>query len=270
MFNTSELYQLSFVPPSKEARTKPQIVFTTRTEYLTEIKDRLHRIEDRYSQHAKMYLSSDTSFTHPVSDLFDQVEFGYGRCGFVTAAEGMIHFRIELAGEDHLYYSALTIHILTQAFGAPFDTELLSNRFQQIDLETRCFISGPYAHAMSGCVSPALLAWLREQGKQLEESAHTLREIVKAMRQTWAAIAMPESRQWARDCSASIAPDGRFILHCFGNACDLAIYPDGMSHETSEYGASFSCHNLDIASQQLTLLAGLAKICELARVSKES
>lgn len=186
MFSTSELYELSFVPPSKEARTRPQIVFATRTEYFTGIKDNLYRVVEVYRQHASTYLScdSDITFIHPDSDLFGQVEFGYGRCGFVTTEGGRTYFRIELASEDHIFYSTLTIHVLTLALGISIDLALPSNQLQQVELETRCLPSGPYGHAVGGYVSAHVFEWLRNQGRQRDECARTIQEIVEAMRQT--------------------------------------------------------------------------------------
>lgn len=58
------------------------------------------------------------------------------------------------------------------------------------------------------------------------------------------------------------------MLGCFGNACDIDIYPDHTCGEMDEPYVRFSCHNLDTAAQQMTLLAGLAKLCELARAEE--
>ena len=43
----------------------------------------------------------------------------------------------------------------------------------------------------------------------------------------------------------------------------MGVYPDGISQGIEM--RDLQCHNLDGAVQQLTLLAGLAKLCQLAR-----
>lgn len=69
-----------------------------------------------------------------------------------------------------------------------------------------------------------------------------------------------------RECRATIAPDGRFNLKCPGNACEVSIYPDRLYGDNmGTRSVQFSCHNLDGAVQQITLLVGIAKLCELAR-----
>jgi len=83
------------------------------------------------------------------------------------------------------------------------------------------------------------------------------------MRQAWVAVVPQDLREWASKCGAWITVDGRFMFECLGDACDVAIYPDSLEGE--EGSVEFGCHNLDQARQQVTLLAGLAKLCALAR-----
>ena len=86
----------------------------------------------------------------------------------------------------------------------------------------------------------------------------------EAMRQVYGTVAPSEVREYAEDCCARIGAEGRFYLTCFGNACDLAIYPDSDHSDREESPTNFSCHNLDTVFQQLTLLAGFAVLQELA------
>lgn len=55
---------------------------------------------------------------------------------------------------------------------------------------------------------------------------------------------------------------GRFIINCPGDACGL--HPSDW-HSFKDEGFEFSCHNVDSAIQQLTLIVGLAKLCDMAR-----
>ncbi len=53
---------------------------------------------------------------------------------------------------------------------------------------------------------------------------------------------------------------------CPGDACDVSIYPDQIYGDAlGTKSVRFACHNLDSAAQQITLIAGIAKLCELAR-----
>lgn len=56
--------------------------------------------------------------------------------------------------------------------------------------------------------------------------------------------------------------EGRFITSCPGDACGLNP-ADWYDHKGEGY--RFSCHNVDSPLQQITLLAGLAKLHDLAR-----
>lgn len=68
---------------------------------------------------------------------------------------------------------------------------------------------------------------------------------------------MQEFRAWLRD------DFGGLLLDCPGDACGL--HPSDHFHSRSLRGYAFSCHNVDTAAQQLTLIAGLAALCDLAR-----
>lgn len=267
MYNTSELYQLSFVSPSRRPRTGPQIVFTVKTKHLDEINDRLRIRVTRYREHAEKYCSPETIFTYPVPDLFGHLEFGYGSCGLITIEDDYAHMRIELGSGERLLQCTLTIHLLTQVLADPMDDSHETNRPQQTEFLTSCEIVDFHAHAVGGHVSGAFMAWLREQGKQENSAAVT--DVVRSMRQVWKAITRRKFHKWTKECDARIYSDGRFTLTCPGNACDLSIYPDSLYGDVDKFGVQFSCHNLDTADQQIILLAGFAKLCELARKSEE-
>ena len=266
MFNTSQLYELSFVSP-RRSRTKPAIVFTLKAEYLDEVCQRLHTLAQRCQKYADNYCSTEVMFSPLARDIFGNIEFGYGRCGFVIIEDGEARLYIELRGADHAPHSALTISLLATALCLPIEGTHASNQIQQIDIQTRCDSKAHvYGHAVGGYVSSRLRKWLRAEGeKATGEHAPLPPPVVKAMQETWKAVSGTTYRKSREGCGGSISKDGRFLLVCPGNACDLAIYPDQVFRGGSELPVRFSCHNLDTAIQQLTLLAGLAKLCELAR-----
>lgn len=265
MYNTSELYELSFISPSKKQRRGPQLVFTIQAEYLAEISKRLDLLAKGWAEHANQYCTRGSFFTPVSRDLF-RVEFGYGRCGTVTFEDGKAHLCVELRGGEQVFQSTLTISLLATVLCLPIEGAHQSNQVQQIDIEARCDRKARvYGHAVGGYVSARLRRWLRsEVGKIRGRSSIPMpQKVVQAMQETWFAISGTRFAQSARDCGGSISSDGRFVLTCPGDACDLAIYPDQIRGD--HLSVRFSCHNLDDPIQQLTLLAGLARLCELAR-----
>lgn len=129
---------------------------------------------------------------------------------------------------------------------------------------------GGHGHSVSGWLSQDVMAWLKNYAKDKVDTNSFMQvapmhpEVVYAMRSVWYAISTPERRPYADAASGWVRENGAFSLNCFGDACDLSIYPDSYNGE-NYVSVEFGCHNLDSADQQLTLLAGLAKICELAR-----
>jgi hypothetical protein len=146
-----------------------------------------------------------------------------------------------------------------------------SNHVQLIQISTRCDRDFVYGHAVHGEVYPSFRRWLKKYAKEVKvpkgyEEFHgrPLPAVVqKAMHATVRAIIDPKSRKHVlKECQASVNLDGRFILHCYGNACDVAIYPDSGYIEDPTYPVRFSCHNLDHVTQQMILLSGLAALTD--------
>ncbi|HVV38969.1 MAG TPA: hypothetical protein VHD31_01455 [Candidatus Paceibacterota bacterium] len=266
MYNTAHVYDLSFVAPTRKPRTKPQIVFTLDEELLSELNNRLQHLLRRVN--AARYCGREVQFWYPTPDLFGRIEFGFEKCGLMTKHDGDVSLRIELS-EEMLFCSTLTINLLAHALIVPFEGRKLSNRPQLIDLETLCDrdrLQG-YGHDIGGYVSGGVNAWLRKQGTQVPDDRYSIpvpEEVITAMRHAWYAVAAEDQKRWASECGGRIANDGRFMLECFGNACDVAIYPDNAVAD-EKGSVPFSCHNLDRPDQQITLIAGLAKLCELVR-----
>lgn len=271
MYNTTRLYDLSFVAPQRRPRTKPQIVFSIDTRHFSEISWRLERLAENLSKSACAYFGYETALVLPIPDLFGNVRFGYGACGFVTSVKNETHFHIELSTEQ-CAHAAYTLHALTTALSVPSENTGITNQPQQIDLQTICDTHrSVYGHATGGYVSAEFVDWIKRQaGGDADKCIHApVPDIVeRAMRTTWVTV-KPELRRFAREVRGRVVNDGRFILECFGNACDLAIYPDDMRDTSNDSSLRFSCHNLDTAEQQLTLIAGLAKLCELARSNEQ-
>jgi hypothetical protein len=270
-------YDLAFVTPRRHPRTVPELVFIIDEVHLPEAIDRLHKITNQLTEYARKYLGKDdTTFTLPIPDLFGNKEFGYGKCGYWSLENNKIHLRLQLRPYPSTHYCSLTIFMLTRAFGFPFEDGARSNRQQDVELMTMSEVgrSGGYGHAVGGWISEDVLKWLevytRDKVRSLGiiEAAPMHPEVLQAQQAAWSAISSPKMQQYAssRNIYGWVRGNGSFSLNCFGDACDLSIYPDHWLGEGCG-SVQFGCHNLDSADQQLTLLVGLAKICQLARES---
>jgi hypothetical protein len=270
MFNTAKLYELSFVAPYRKLRKHPQLVFALHVKHLPKIVELLEKLVERYEAHAREYCPEYTRLHSPIPDLFGNIEFGYGRCASITTRDEEMLVHVNLHGGPRLRASTLTIHVLLLVFCVLVEDKTPSNQSQQIDIQTRAdHAAEVYGHAVSGYVSPSMRRWLlRHVARAKEHSYAPLPQAVAdAMYVTWKAVSGAEKMPPKNMFYGSITSDGRFSLNCPGNACDLAIYPDQV-YGGIDTSVRFSCHNLDEAHQQLTLLAGLAKLCELARADE--
>lgn len=273
----THIYDLGFVSPKRRPRTAPEIIFSINEQHLDEAINRLHKTSAHFFKYANDYLGVDTvAFSLPVPDLFGNKEFGYRNCGYWTAEEGKIHFRLPLQPHPWTGYCSLTIFVLTNALGFPFEESVGANRQQDVTLMTSCVRNRPagYGHAAGGWLSTAVHQWLKDYAKNKVQSLGIVNgapmhpTVTKAMRDAWLAVSPPDTRKYykERDIYGWVRESGAFTLSCFGDACDLSVYPDTWLGEGCE-SIELGCHNLDQSTQQLTLISGLATICQLVRES---
>jgi hypothetical protein len=262
-------YALGFFPGHKRKKLPPAITFTIKHSAFEHVINTMRLYQDRFYEHTKKYLKGlDTHFTLPSYDLFGRSMFGFGNCGRFEKKDDELTFFVEIGKSEAIYFATLTIHALSITLHT--EENVPTNREQQVELSTRTDRQAfGWGHILSGNIAMSAVRWIAHyaKGHALYDSYWSTPmhpDVVAAMRTTWIAMSDKRMRQWSRDNSGVMSQDGRFILSCFGNACDIAIYPDIFMHEELEY-VQFSCHNLDSADQQLTLLAGLAKLLELAR-----
>ena len=117
-----------------------------------------------------------------------------------------------------------------------------------------------YGGSLHATVCPPLCVWLSQQ----EHDSDSL-EIVEAMKKVFWHMSSrpdPDSFDYVRFRAWMRQP--KWInLDCPGNACGLD--PDDYGNLSLERGYGLAPHNVDTPIQQLTLLSGLAALCQLAR-----
>lgn len=270
----THIYDLAFIAPKRRPRTPPEILFIIDANHLSELVERLHKTDSRLHAEVSDYLYNRYSrFRLPTPDLFGNIEFGYNSCGYVKVHNGKVHFHLPLRETPWLWDCTMTIHTLVRALNFPFETAGTTNQMQSLVIETLCEngrLAG-YGHGIWGSVHSNLISWLHEYGRVNKQNlgyttaAPMPDAVISAMQSTWCAVTEKRLHKYAgpRDIYGSIRDDASFSLNCFGNACDMGVYPDSV-FSACEF-ANMGCHNLDSANQQVTLLAGLAKLCEIAR-----
>lgn len=92
-------------------------------------------------------------------------------------------------------------------------------------------------------------------------------EMIQAMKTAYKFMFEPQEDLYQHDFHAGIFSEfGWLNTDCPGNACGLNPNHDaGYDMEKPGHGYKFSCHNVDSAAQQLTLLAGLAALHDKAK-----
>lgn len=116
-----------------------------------------------------------------------------------------------------------------------------------------------YGGTLNAIVTPTLASWLSQQPDHwhLEPVLAAMKDAYHAM---WAS--KPDYFQFGAICRQP-----KWInLSVPGNACGLD--PSDYYDKSPDTGYKLSPHNTDSGLQQLTLLAGLAKLCDLAREEK--
>lgn len=262
-------YDLGFFSGNKKKKLPPAITFTIRESDFEDVVARMRQYKERFHEHTTQYLGNlDTYFTLPYRDLFGRETCGFGGCARIEHKDDEVTFFVEIGKAERIYFATLTIHALSIVL--QYGEETPSNREQQIDLSVRTDrqVFG-WGHMLGGYIAMSTVRWIAHYAKEHVVynsywSTPMHPAVVSAMRTTWKAMSSKRMKRWSQDTGGMMSQEGRFVLMCFGNACDIAIYPDIPMHEDMEY-VQFSCHNLDSADQQLSLLAGLAKLLELAR-----
>jgi len=142
-------------------------------------------------------------------------------------------------------------------WGTGSPSSRISTRSQLLTVQT-ITVQSMHGGSLYGMFSIPLVRWL----SRLPENTH-LKKVEDAMKAAhnrmlgWRSYNRHEFRVRLQN------EKGGLQMDCPGNACGL--HPSDMFHSGFKEGYDFSCHNVDTPMQQLTLIAGLAALCDLAR-----
>jgi hypothetical protein len=133
-----------------------------------------------------------------------------------------------------------------------------TDRLQLLTVQT-VTLQGMHGGSLDGMLSIGLARWLRRfpAGTRLG-SIEAVMRLAYGRMLGYRKYDRHDFRVWLQD------DKGRLVLDCPGknNCC---IHPDGWPSSDTPRGYDFTCHNVDTPMQQLTLIAGLAALCDLAR-----
>lgn len=259
----------------------PAIVVTVVPEAAEQFVEFLARrvrvTQERYMPGWRSYIGDEA----PNVELCDEGTlfawaFGFGGVAVRDVGEFGLRYVIELGREKTLKQIAATCQFLFEMLERFYHTldagEGFVGNTQQLMLISPGHLPGKYEHShpLTGQAHTAFVAWVgqyaarvqKQDSKALQAVAHVRNAMVDAWKQLHTRT--PDMRRYATEGRVQLSEDGRFQLQCFGNACDVSIYPDTLNEPESGLPSSIDCHNLDDPAAQITLLAGLAALYELA------
>ncbi len=257
------VYDLDFIPRDISLSRKSEIVCTMSTatfeRLMPHILDLVVVNEDRINSYLPKkswrFLQGEKGFV------------GYGACCRLEQQDGDVHLYFELRSAT-VRETVVTLVLLTYALRGCFTSSDVKKveKPQLLDIATY-FNPTPHGYCPEGRTFPAFGRWLVKQSEK--QGWDSMLKVRESMMEAWQAVAPRAVRKYANDCSCSFSDDGRFALGCFGDACDMAIYPEGVIGSVAEYGARINSHNVESPYEQLTLVAGLAEMWGLARTDLE-
>jgi hypothetical protein len=271
MFN-QHIYDLGAVASNENGN--PEIFFEISNIHFDEFLSRVRVRVSSLDEHALLYFRNKVpKFSIPTSKETNGL-FGYGGCAGYCVNDSHVKLSIPMKSNRSLANYAMTLNVIVSCLFGDFATFSGSNKKQQSSIYLLTRSSGGYAHGVEGYISEDTISWIQEYAKANTNTQQPLpSEVVEVMQAVFKKVCIKEVRKYVTDAGGWIRKSGAFTLRCFGDSCDLSVYPDAFGwHEEEDKPANmpmgfvaFGCHNLDAAWQQLTLFAGFAKLYELTR-----
>lgn len=151
-----------------------------------------------------------------------------------------------------------SLEIFLKALSMQLGTDVPILEPQLFTIES-CSGIGNHSHSVGGYMSPVAVRFLETYSDSYDISDH-LPEVEKVMFDAYRQI-LGEVRYYDESSFRCHVRGGQIIFVCPGNACE--IHTDINRKPLDGTGNEITCHNLDTAIQQLTLLSGLAMFSTL-------
>jgi hypothetical protein len=255
--NTRTVYDLSFVSRAKSLSRVPEIVVTLPRDAYENLLEHFKGTVELHAEHIQGYLGLRK---RPRYDLGEKGLLGYRSCCRIEQERGATHLYFELRAR-HRKELVVTLSIILATLQVVIKRIEGDDQYIEVDAH---FGGGFHGHALGGVFYPPFVKWLATLNEG--EKVHGVRDrVVTAMREAWYAVAPPGLKRYKDASSFHLAKDGRPSWACFGDACDVAVYPDMVREMYLDGPVPFDSHNLDNPIQQLTFLAGIAELWGLAR-----
>ncbi len=207
------------------------------------------------------------------SEFYPLRSFGFDNA--ITAIDTLDGYSVFLAPlTKNRTATSVSLSVLTRILSsfevlAPVVTEEVPpadpRYLQLISVENGLTQEMMHAAPLYGYVAPAFANWL----EGLADTEALAAATKSAMQCAWQALSGEDPDKYA--CyrfSAQFRENGAFFLNVPGDACDFSTVD--WEHRHPDDGHKLSCHNLDSTLQQLSLLSGIAKMYDIARLDLDS
>lgn len=146
-----------------------------------------------------------------------------------------------------------------------------SNQKQLLELSTSAHQDSEHMfYIVEGQIYTHMGRWVCRKGSELEgypkDLVIDLPFVTEKMEEVWKKITDDDMTKHHDQCEAFVVKDGKFSLSVYGDNCNVSIYAHqlrGMGPAGTTTG--FGCNNVESPKQALTLIAGLAAMCDLVR-----
>ena len=164
--------------------------------------------------------------------------------------------RQEIVNYDLLNDLALSLNALLACLNFPPEKDVDSDQKQLFTI-TSCYGVGSHSHSVGGYASPVFRTLLLKASQSKQVAMKLTASVEDAMKQAYK-LMHGCIEKYNRQCFRCLLDDGHVNLSCPGNACEIHTVRDWVT--VDGYGVEITCHNLDSAVQQVTLLSGLARL----------
>jgi len=160
---------------------------------------------------------------------------------------------------DHNWQTARAISATLNFFllrASLIDTNTSARRPQLATIQTVCAV-GQHGGELGGDLSIPLMNWLKSVPRD-----QIFPSVIDTMKTAWYKM----FRSTVENCEiqAYVHGGGRITIDCPGDRTGIFICQT--ERLQSEHGNKFTSHDVDTCAQQITLLVGLASLCDLARL----